>query len=132
MIRNAIGHLIKEDNGTFSVVFPDFPGAAGNGDTHDEAIARASENLSAHIEGMLEAGLALPDPEKRDPLAPFNNPDLIAFVMVPLELPGRAVRINITVDEGLLGRIDKAAARHGESRSGFLASAARKRLSEDA
>ena len=38
------------------------------------------------------------------------------------------MRVNVSLDEGLLARIDKAAARAGQTRSGFLASAARERI----
>jgi hypothetical protein len=46
-------------------------------------------------------------------------------VLVPVDLPGRSVRKNITMDEGLLGKIDRAARASGSTRSGFLAEAAR-------
>ena len=40
------------------------------------------------------------------------------------EHPGKAVRLNITLDEGLVAAIDRVA----ENRSGFLAEAAREHL----
>ena len=46
-------------------------------------------------------------------------------VLVPVDLPGRSVRKTITMDEGLLGKIDRAARASGSTRSGFLAEAAR-------
>jgi hypothetical protein len=42
------------------------------------------------------------------------------------------VRINITMDEALLKRVDAAAEREGFTRSGFLADAARRSLAEGA
>jgi len=45
-----------------------------------------------------------------------------------VELPGRSVRVNITLDEHVLDMVDKAAAETGESRSGFLAKAAMERI----
>ena len=50
------------------------------------------------------------------------------ITLLDVDLPGKTVRVNITLDEGMLGRIDRAAAAIGESRSGFLVSAARSRL----
>ncbi len=45
-------------------------------------------------------------------------------LLVPVEAPGRPVRVNISMDEGLVARLDAAANRHGMSRSAFLAEAA--------
>jgi metal-responsive CopG/Arc/MetJ family transcriptional regulator len=53
---------------------------------------------------------------------------VITSVLVPVEMPGRAVRINVTMDEALLQRVDAAAAVDGNSRSGYLAQAVRDRL----
>jgi len=45
-----------------------------------------------------------------------------------VDLPGKTVRANITLDQGLLSCIDAAAATDGNTRSGWLAQAARERL----
>jgi len=50
------------------------------------------------------------------------------FVAVPVELPGKAMRINISMDERLLSAIDREAEARGETRSAFLANAARARM----
>ena len=52
---------------------------------------------------------------------------IVARVLVPVELPGRFVRTNITLDTALLARLDAGAAA-GMSRSGFIAEAVRARL----
>ena len=52
-------------------------------------------------------------------------------VLVPYTPPTRAVRLNVTLDEGLLELVDHAARDAGETRSGWLANAARRRLCED-
>jgi hypothetical protein len=49
--------------------------------------------------------------------------DEAARLLVPVELPGRAVRANVTIEEALLARIDAAAAARGMTRSAFLARA---------
>jgi hypothetical protein len=53
------------------------------------------------------------------------------IALVPYAPPARAARINITLDESLLGRVDRAAEAVGETRSGYLAGAARRRLAEE-
>jgi hypothetical protein len=64
---------------------------------------------------------------RRDPLFEGDSTGAVVAI-VTLDLPGRAVRVNISLDETLLDQIDRAARARGESRSGFLASAARSRL----
>jgi predicted DNA binding CopG/RHH family protein len=49
-------------------------------------------------------------------------------VLVSFELPGKAVRINISIEEHLLAAIDQAARSEGKSRSAYLADAAKKRI----
>jgi|HubBroStandDraft_4_1064222.scaffolds.fasta_scaffold713719_1 predicted RNase H-like HicB family nuclease len=125
--------LVLGEPGNYAVVFPDFPGAGTGGETIHEAMERAAEHLAVHVEGRAEAGLDMPvlrtvdevaaDPEIADEIAEAK-----AIALVPIEAPGKSLRVNITVDESLLARIDKAASRLGESRSGFLAAAARARI----
>jgi predicted RNase H-like HicB family nuclease len=119
------------DAGGFGVVFPDLPGCVSGGDSVTDAAESAAEALALHLEGMVEEGLPLPDPS-----APGEVPvwledipgRIVTTVLVPADAPGRAVRANITMDASLLRRVDAAAAADGDTRSGFLAQAARERL----
>jgi hypothetical protein len=52
-------------------------------------------------------------------------------VLVPVKLPGRAIRISITMDKGLLGRLDAVAAASGDTRSGYIAEAVRRRMERE-
>jgi predicted RNase H-like HicB family nuclease len=123
--------LIHEENGAFGVSFPDFPGATTVGRSIDEAIAKAAEALAFHVEGLAEDGVV---PEARTLSQLKDDPSFIedakgaAIAYVPYSPPTKAARVNVTFDEGLLERIDAAASTVGETRSGFLAMAARERL----
>lgn len=127
--------LIDEDDGRFGVAFPDFPGCTTVGANLEEAVAKAEQVLAFHAEGLAEDG-TLPRPRTLTELrsdAEFRRDAKDALiVLVPYQPPSRAVRLNITLEESLLARIDKAAAAAGETRSGYLASAARRRLAESA
>lgn len=93
-----------------------------------EAAKQAAEALAGHIALIVEGGDPLPEPSDLGaPLPDWLNGEehAAAEVLVPVELPGRAVRANITVDEALLHRIDLTARAAGNTRSGFLAEAAR-------
>jgi predicted RNase H-like HicB family nuclease len=116
----------------YGVVFPDFPGCTSAGETVQDAATMAAEALAGHVEVMAEAREPIPEPSSPDAPLPEWLADApgrtVATVLVPVELPGRAVRVNITLNEGLLARLDKAAGAEGETRSGYIAQAVRERL----
>lgn len=124
--------LVHEQENVYGISFPDFPGCVSTGDSLDEALRRGAQALALHVEGMIEDGEVLPAlrtvAEVR--ATPCLADDLHDAVLaaVPVDLPGRAVRVNITIDEHLLAAVDRAARASGASRSGFLAEAARKRI----
>ena len=123
--------MIHEENGLYGVSFPDFPGATTVADDLETAVAKAAEMLAFHVEGLAEDG---PVPQVRS-LAELNrDPEFredskgAVLALVPYTPPSRAVRLNITIEESLLERIDRAAESVGETRSGFLAEAAKQRM----
>jgi len=79
---------------------------------------------SFHIEGLLDAGERVP---KAHGLAAFAGRleyagRTWAVVSVDLAtLSGKSRRLNVSLPERVVRRIDAAAAKSGESRSGFLA-----------
>jgi predicted RNase H-like HicB family nuclease len=120
--------LIHQDRGSeYGVSFPDLPGVISAGVTLDEARQMGAEALALHVEGMAETGEAIPEPSSLETImAEANNRDGVA-VLIPLaEGPPKTVRVNITLPEDVLGEIDAYAEQHGYTRSGFLATAARK------
>ncbi len=113
----------------YGVVFPDFPGCFSAGHTPMQAAQLAARALSSHVALMREDKQELPTPsELWSALPDWLEPGGVrSEILVPVEPPSRAraVRANITVDELLLRRIDRAADAAGDTRSGFLAEAAR-------
>ncbi len=77
---------------------------------------------------MVEDGDPIPDPASLDRVSTDPEVREVARLLVRAELPGKAVRLNITLDEGLLAAVDRAARARGFTRSGFLAEAARRLL----
>lgn len=117
--------LIEGDAGSgYGVIFPDFPGCVSAGDTLQEAALSAEESLRLHIHGMLTDGDVLPDASELDSIA--TDPEIVEVgrVLVRAEVPGHAVRVNITLEQGLLAAIDATASRRNMSRSALLAQAA--------
>ena len=116
------------DEPGFGVFFPDLPGCVSAGDTVQEAARRAEEALALNLAGMVEDGDPIPDPTPLDRIPTDPEVREVARLLVRAELPGRAVRLNITLDEGPLAAVDRAARARGFTRSGFLAEAARRLL----
>lgn len=133
-MRNYIGLIHKDADSDYGVSFPGFPGVITAGVDLDDARRMAEEALGLHIEGMIEDREVIPEPSTleavmQDP----DNRDGVA-VLVPLQTQSkRAVRLNITLPEDVLREIDNYAEKHGLTRSGFLAQAARRQMkkSED-
>jgi predicted RNase H-like HicB family nuclease len=123
-----VGIIHTDNEPGYSVCFPDFPGCITAGDTLQETYSMAREALQFHIEGMLEDGEPLPkktytlDDTKKHPFAR----DAHTLFMLDVDVPTRPIRVNITMDENLLRRIDSTAS----NRSAFLAEAARRLLDQ--
>jgi predicted RNase H-like HicB family nuclease len=108
----------------YSVFFPDVPGCVSAGDTQADAFSNAEAALALHLHGMVEDGQDMPAASveiEHDP-----EVDEVCRFLARVELPGKTIRLNITLDEGLVASIDRVA----RNRSGFLAEAARGRLRE--
>ena len=81
---------------------------------------------------MIEDGDHIP---KQRPLNKIDHDPEIkeaARILVRADLPGKAVRLNISLDEGLIEAIDATAQSRGMTRSGFLAEAAKRAIHEQA
>jgi predicted RNase H-like HicB family nuclease len=62
MSTHYIAVLVPEKGGGWSVLFPDLPGCATQGESVHEAIEMATEAASAHLDVMRERGDASPAP----------------------------------------------------------------------
>lgn len=118
----------KDPDSEYGVIVPDLPGCFSAGATVDEAMVMAREAILGHLEALIEMGQPVPDPQAIE--AHRANPDYAdaafwALVDVDLSnLPGKARRINVTLNERLLDVIDQFASQTGETRSGLLQKAA--------
>jgi predicted RNase H-like HicB family nuclease len=139
VMAQIVWALVHEDEGpkgrVYGISFPDFPGAVSGGRTVDEAIARGRETLAFHVEGMIEDGEAIPALRSLEELrndrevrAEMRDVKRVCLVEVPFELPGKPVRVNISIEDRLLDAIDRAAQTRGQTRSAFLADAAREKI----
>lgn len=113
--------IVERAGSGYSVFFPDLPGCTSAGRTISEAMLNAEEALGGHLLVAAQHGDAVAGPSDMEDVRSDPEVDEVARILVRAEAPGRAVRINITLDEGLVTAIDRVA----KNRSGFLADAAR-------
>jgi predicted RNase H-like HicB family nuclease len=130
---NYIAVVHKEPTSDYGVSFPDFPGCITAGKTIDEAKDLAYEAILLHLEGLREDGEPLPAPTNlEDMVADPENAKTVAFLVVSVPVAhGKAKRINITIPEETLRRVDAAAKRRGLSRSSFLTRAAQEVMEQE-
>lgn len=116
--------IIEQAGKGYSVFFPDLPGCTSAGDTVQEAARNAEEALAGHLLVSAQHGDPLPPPSDLGAIPADPEVAEAARVLVRAEMPGKSVRINITLDEGLVAAIDRIAS----NRSRFLADAARNEI----
>ena len=63
MKRYAI--IVEEADSNFAAYVPDLPGCVATADTRDELNTLIREAIEMHIEGMIEDGVAVPEPSSR-------------------------------------------------------------------
>ncbi len=90
------------------------------------------EALALHVRGMIADDTTIPEPSDLETV--MADPDYRdgAAVLVPLNEASQTVRVNVTMPEDTLREIDRFAAAHGLTRSGFLQVAARKAINDEA
>jgi predicted RNase H-like HicB family nuclease len=124
----------KDADSAFGIWFPDVEGCFSAGDTLAQASANAAVALRQHVEALESAGRPVPPPRPVDDVlrdedvreAMAANAMLLAVPL--LSDAGRTVRINVSLDKGLVDQIDAAASARGLTRSAFLAQAAREKI----
>ncbi|AQX30811.1 type II toxin-antitoxin system HicB family antitoxin [Bartonella schoenbuchensis] len=120
----------KDENSAFGVQFPDFKGLFSAADQEENLIANATEALQLYCEEMDK----LPTPLKFEEVIQKETVKIAlsegAFlIQVPfIENDSEVVRMNISIERGLLRAIDDCAQERGLTRSAFLATAARHEL----
>jgi predicted RNase H-like HicB family nuclease len=129
-----LGVVEKDEDSAWGIWFPDMSGCLPAADEFDDLPRVAAELLRQHVEALESNGRPVPAP--RAAVDAINDRDVrkalkagATTILVPLLAdPGRTVRVNVTVERGLLDQIDEAAEARGLTRSAFLAQAAREKI----
>lgn len=116
----------KDEDSDYGVTVPDLPGCFSAGDTLDQALSNSIEAIECHVEGLFADAEELPTPQSFE--VHMDNPDYdkAIFSIVDVDLSnilGSTKRINISMPENILGKIDRFVGNRGGNRSAFLAEA---------
>lgn len=117
----------------YGIFFPDIPGCYSAADSYEEILDKAEEAALLHIgeSGDIPEPTVLNDMLEAAKFAEANAKELglEQFVLMTVKvdlstIAGPAKRINVTIPEFALAKIDAAASSAGKSRSEFLTEAA--------
>lgn len=131
-------YIHQDEDGSASGFFPGVDGCFFAGNTLEECMEDARGALDAHFEFMADEGLQIPAATK---VSEHSNDEECKdgfWVMVEIDtskFEGDIKRINITLPENLIGKIDNRVlsdAKRYASRSAFIAAAARELLQRHA
>ena len=118
--KEYIAIISKKNNRQYDVFFPDFLGCITSGNSFEDAKNMAQEALQLHVDGMIEDGDILPTPQSFDVIAKKYKTAKL-FFMVKVKFKIKFSRINITIDEKLLKKLDKYLLNQHQTRSSFFA-----------
>ena len=119
----------QEGDSAYGVHFPDVPGCFAAADDQDDLAREAASALALHLEDEIAPTSRSISEIRNDKAVLADVADGAFLLAVPLvQISGRTVKANITMDAGLLGAVDEAAKRLGLTRSAFLADVARREI----
>lgn len=117
----------KDPETSYGVTVPDLPGCFSAGDTMEQAMKNAIEAIECHVEGILLDNEDLPSAKSIENYNCLEDYQGGTWALVEVDLSklgGKTERINISMPERILGKIDSFANNSRKSRSKFLAEAA--------
>lgn len=117
-------YVHKDEGSAYGATFPDFPGCFAAADDLQGLPRAAQEAAEAHFSGDDDP---IPEPSAPEAWASDAAYSGGYWMLVDIDLAkvrAKAVRLNISLNESLVQRIDAAAKARGQSRSAFLATAA--------
>lgn len=119
----------KESDSAWGLWFPDVEGCFSAADEECDILKNALEALSLHLDGIeAPVGRSI-DQISRDPdVAEALKAGAYLLAVPFVTLHHRSVRINLSLDAGIVSAIDAAAAMRGLTRSAFVAEASRNEI----
>lgn len=122
--------VVEKNRDAFFVFFPDVPGATAADATINGALYWAREILEDALQDLADSGHSLPEPQNIEALTLEEDVQPYMITLVPAEAPRMTKKVTFSIDSRLLGDIDRQANDLGLTRSGFIAEASRRMLSQ--
>ena len=124
--------LVTGDQGRgYQADLVDFPGAVVAEPGWMELLKAIRARLLQDLEALEREGVDWPAPTSVETLGPKLQAAGAALLLVDVQVDDTPVRVNISIGERLLRRLDEAAQTQNMTRSGFIAAAVLQRLGED-
>jgi len=126
MERTYLGIAHKAKEGGYWLDFPDASGCFTEANTLEDLAKNAKEALGLWIESAIEMGQEIPEPGA----AKYQIKRGDVLLGVSVEVADKSVRLNITVPQNVLSRIDSFVKKDSRlNRSAFLVQAAQEYIS---
>jgi predicted RNase H-like HicB family nuclease len=120
--------LVKGSQDTgYTATFPDLPACAAHAPDVATLVVDARRAALDHLQRLTDAGEAWPKATPIEQVA--VEPGVIA-VLVDVAVDDPPIRVNVSLGERLVQRLDAAAEARGMTRSGFIAQSVRMSLGE--
>ena len=119
----------KEHDSAYGLWFPDVEGCFSAADREEDIISNAIEALLLHLEDEEQPHARQVHEIASDPSVAQELASGSYLIAVPLvTAKNRSVRVNLSLDKGIVDAIDAAAQMRGLSTSSFVAEAAQNEI----
>ncbi|RKG37467.1 type II toxin-antitoxin system HicB family antitoxin [Acinetobacter rongchengensis] len=124
-------YVHKDENTAYGLTFPDFDGCFSAADEMQDIPQMVQEAVELYFEGE---DMALPQPSSPEQWLGDDRFEGGYWLLVNIDtskINTKSIRINISMSESLVNRIDAVAKKQHLSRSAFLAKSAELALSDE-
>ena len=114
----------------YTATFPDLEGCTAQGRDLADLLVKARQALAARLDALQGAGESWPTPTPIEQITAPSDGAMLIPIDVAVDDP--PIRVNVSLGERLVQRLDAAAEERGMTRSGFIAQTVRTSLGETA
>jgi predicted RNase H-like HicB family nuclease len=123
----------RNSEGRIFATVPDLPGVNAMADNEHDVLTLAVELANDFVEDYVDLDHEFRSPRSYEEVlaAEPRGQNELTRALIPVEVPGKSVKVSLSIDEALLARLDKAAEGVGETRSGYVAGSVLRRMRQE-